>query len=360
MNHQNTVRIAFVGDASSANTIRWCKGLTNAGCDIHFITFNGTNPYCTVNYKIPIPKLPGNAHYFLAIPFVASYIKKINPDIVIGYSASGYGVMAGLASQKPLVISVTGSDILDVSLKRLPIRIFTKKILKKADMITAWQYHMQRAVTEFGIDQNKIYVLSSGIDVDSIQKQSSKENHDQGVGIITTRSINKFYRHDILLDSFKKLNNPSLRLTFAGEGSEINSLKMKAQSLGIRQMTYFPGFIPNKSIGKILGKNNIFISLSPSDGVSASLLEAMAAGLVPIVCDNEANRNWIKDSVNGVLLKNVNPDYIANRIKHGISMIDNIHHISKYNNDIVRKKAHLYENSKLFVNQFRSLSFPGR
>ena len=50
-----------------------------------------------------------------------------------------------------------------------------------------------------------------------------------------------------------------------------------------------------------LHSGSCYISASLSDGTANSLLEAMAAGLFPIVSDIPANREWIADGENGML-----------------------------------------------------------
>jgi len=40
----------------------------------------------------------------------------------------------------------------------------------------------------------------------------------------------------------------------------------------------------------------------PTDGVSMSLLEAMSSGLIPIVVDNEPNRQWLDGRSDGRLV----------------------------------------------------------
>jgi glycosyltransferase involved in cell wall biosynthesis len=215
---------------------------------------------------------------------------------------------------------------------------------------------MKKAVMDCGINQNKIFVLPSGIDTKTIQIQSNNVNKIKGIGIISTRSINKFYKLDVLLDAFKRIDQKDLFLTFVGEGSELYSLKKNALSFGIADKVKFVGYIDNSSIGKILGKNHIYISLAPSDGVSASLLEAMAAGLIPIVYDNEANRYWIKNNKNGIMLNNIHPEYIAEKVNKAISMLNHITQIADYNYNLVKKKADLYKNSKKYAKLFSTLS----
>ena len=43
----------------------------------------------------------------------------------------------------------------------------------------------------------------------------------------------------------------------------------------------------------LLGKASVYVSAPASDATSAALLEAMAAGVVPVVNDLPANREWV-------------------------------------------------------------------
>ena len=352
----NNIRIAFVGDGNSANVRRWIIGLQKVGCKIYLISFEAeqANSFAKT-FSIPFPKIPGKLHYILASWSVKRIMNAIDPDLVIGYSASGYGILAGLASSWPLVISVTGSDLLDNSLKRIPVKLLSRMTLKKADLITAWEKHMQKAVINYGINKNKIFVLPSGIDVGRIKNQSKDVNKTQNIGIISTRSLHKLYNLDILLEAFKRTKKKDLQLTFAGNGTELDTLKRNAMNLGISERVKFVGFIDNNRIGKILSKNHIYISLSPRDGVSASLLEAMAAGLLPIVYDNDANRFWIKNNENGILLKSIKAEYVAKKIDESVLMMNQINQIAEYNYKLVKNKADLHNNSKKYVEIFKEL-----
>ena len=58
-----------------------------------------------------------------------------------------------------------------------------------------------------------------------------------------------------------------------------------------------------KAINSI--KEELYISIPTSDSTSVTLLEAMAAGSLPIVSDLPANREWIEDGKNGFLLEDM-------------------------------------------------------
>jgi glycosyltransferase involved in cell wall biosynthesis len=53
---------------------------------------------------------------------------------------------------------------------------------------------------------------------------------------------------------------------------------------------------------ELFQRASIYISAVPSDGVSSSLLEAMSAGLIPVVIDNGPNREWLTGTSDGHLV----------------------------------------------------------
>jgi glycosyltransferase involved in cell wall biosynthesis len=60
-----------------------------------------------------------------------------------------------------------------------------------------------------------------------------------------------------------------------------------------------------------LEQADLYVSTSPSDSTSVSLLEAMAAGLACVVPDIAGNREWIQDGVNGLLYPPLRAEALA-------------------------------------------------
>ena len=64
----------------------------------------------------------------------------------------------------------------------------------------------------------------------------------------------------------------------------------------------FTGRIPNTELPKLLQQSNIYISMPITEGVSASLFEAMACNCYPVVSEIPGNQSWIKHRENGQLI----------------------------------------------------------
>jgi glycosyltransferase involved in cell wall biosynthesis len=90
--------------------------------------------------------------------------------------------------------------------------------------------------------------------------------------------------------------------------------------------------------------------------VSASLLEAMAVGLCPLVPDHPANRLWIEPGQNGVLLADLQPTTVAQAIRDTAADLALRRAAWDHNAQIVRAQADLEQNSRQFVERFRQLA----
>lgn len=80
------------------------------------------------------------------------------------------------------------------------------------------------------------------------------------------------------------------------------SLEKLAVDLNIENEVVFKGRTPNNEVAVLLQDSNFYISMPATEGVSASLFEAMASGCFPVVTDLPGNRSWIRNGENGILI----------------------------------------------------------
>ena len=72
--------------------------------------------------------------------------------------------------------------------------------------------------------------------------------------------------------------------------------------MNIEKKVFFTGRIPNTEIPELLRASNFYISMPITEGVSASLFEAMASNSYPIVSNIAGNQSWITHRKNGQLI----------------------------------------------------------
>ncbi|HNF92651.1 MAG TPA: glycosyltransferase, partial [Accumulibacter sp.] len=89
------------------------------------------------------------------------------------------------------------------------------------------------------------------------------------------------------------------RLVIVGEGPLRDTLCSLADTLGVSARTWFPGNISN--VAEILHTFDLFVLPSLAEGISNTLLEAMASGLPLIATATGGNLELIAEGVNGRL-----------------------------------------------------------
>jgi glycosyltransferase involved in cell wall biosynthesis len=122
--------------------------------------------------------------------------------------------------------------------------------------------------------------------------------------LLTTRALRRDYNHEQILRALPEVvaSFPDVVWTAVGEGPEHERLSGLAQRLGVGRNLVFPGRVPPDRLLALLSECDVYLSAVRTDGVSASLLEAMACGAWPVVTDNEANRLWIRPGETGDLV----------------------------------------------------------
>jgi glycosyltransferase involved in cell wall biosynthesis len=94
--------------------------------------------------------------------------------------------------------------------------------------------------------------------------------------------------------------------------------------------------------------NEIYISAALSDGISVSLLEAMASGCICVVSDFPSNLEVISDSYNGYVFKNNDPESLLNTIEKVIALsVDQRKFIANNARDFVGKNANWETNKSI-------------
>ena len=303
-------RILFLGETYRADAITWMNGLREFG-DFEIVTWELQTSSNGANRIKRLLELAG------AILTIKSIAKKFNPDMVIAERTTSYGFLAAISGIKPMAVAQQG--IADLWPHSSPLYIFKKMLqdyaFKKADLIHAWGNVMAEHMIESNVDMSKVMVLPKGINLDFF---AFEDNHDGTmINAIVTRALEPEYKHDIILKAFSILKQKNIRfkLTIIGDGTELKKLSLLAKELNIENEVDFRGRINNNEIPKYLQQANFYISMPITEGVSASLFEAMACGCFPIVSDLPGNRSWITEKVNGILVPSENDIKLAEELE---------------------------------------------
>lgn len=150
------------------------------------------------------------------------------------------------------------------------------------------------------------YVPGIGVDVDK-SKQAVKRDiirkelgiGDKDIVIVSVGEMNKNKNHSLGISAISLLRNKSVKYIICGRGNREKELKRKAESLGIQDQVLFLGYSNN--VREILQSADIFLFPSLREGLSVSLMEAMAEGLPIIASDIRGNRDLVIHNEGGYL-----------------------------------------------------------
>ena len=118
-----------------------------------------------------------------------------------------------------------------------------------------------------------------------------------------------------LIDSVSQLlrNRPQLKnnlvLAIIGEGGQYDAIRERAEITGISENCWLPG--GREDIANILGAFDIYVQPSFSEGISNTVLEAMACGLPVIATEVGGNSELVVDQGNGLLVSPGDDDQLV-------------------------------------------------
>ena len=120
----------------------------------------------------------------------------------------------------------------------------------------------------------------------------------------------------LLLQAFAKISHhwPDYSLTIYGDGYLRENLEKEVQALGIASKAHMPGFVEHWE--SIESDAALYISSSDVEGMSNSLIEAMALGIPCISTDSRGGgaRFLIQNNKNGLLVPPGNVETLAEAI----------------------------------------------
>jgi glycosyltransferase involved in cell wall biosynthesis len=250
-------------------------------------------------------------------------LTQIKPDALIGCWASTYGFYSAYSNFHPFILFVWGSDVLVFPKKYFPLKALVVYSLKKADVVAVDSEVQKKTVIELGCDPQKI-VKFPWVNLNEFQKDQNQRRKirtkygwtDDDTVVISLRSHKPIYGVEYLIDAIPQVlkKNDKIKFLILGDGSLTKVFKVKAERFIKSGQVRFIGMIPHEQVAEYLSAGDIYVSTSFSDGTSASLLEAMACSLTPVVTEIDGNREWIRDGMNGLLVPVANSRILAEKI----------------------------------------------
>lgn len=287
----------------SVHTDRFMNGIASYFKNIHLITNKTSiNPAPNLGETLIVDF---SATALTSTPkAIRAFSKRLNPSVVNIHQAGttslhGFIGLRGLGI--PSLLTIWGSDVLLTPRRGWPWKLMVQCNLRQATLITCETSEISTAIRRLGGWKLKPELLNFG--VAGIPDQPIVEKEQQ---ILSCRLHGALYRIDSIILAFSKIvfkdELKGWSLVIAAHGSETDNLKKLVKELGIEDRVRFIGFLSMTELHEQYKKSSLYISVPRSDGLSISLLEAMAFGCVPVVSDLPSNREVVIDGLNGFVV----------------------------------------------------------
>jgi glycosyltransferase involved in cell wall biosynthesis len=100
----------------------------------------------------------------------------------------------------------------------------------------------------------------------------------------------------------------------------IKLAKQVAKETGLDITAHAKGSLSHQQVLELFAKSKIYVGLSESDGISTSMLEAMAMGTIPVQTSTACCDEWFKDS--GVAVREITVQAVKNAIEQGLVLAE--------------------------------------
>ena len=279
---------------------------------------NITIHYLDINKK-------GNIHYqtnkdlinysMKARKYCKSLIKENKYDLTHAF----FGIPCGYIAMKlgiPYIVSLRGSDVPFYNPRfkyfdKFLFKRLSKKIWNKAKNVIANSKDLKELALKASPEQD-IKIIHNGIDKEEFIP-ANKPNRNSKITLISTGRLIKRKGYEYLIQAIS--NNKNIELQLIGEGNLKSNLQKLANK--VKANVYFLGNKEHSEISKFLQKADIFVLPSLNEGMSNSILEAMASGLPIITTDTGGASELIKD--NGYIVEKASFESISKALNNYIS-----------------------------------------
>ena len=187
------------------------------------------------------------------------------------------------------------------------------------------------------------YIPGVGVDTSIIKNATGKrkeiledigaDNHS--ILIISIGELNKNKNNEIVIKALGELQNPDIHYLVCGVGHKKEELHSMAKDYHLEGNVHFLGY--RTDVPQLLKSCDIFVLPSYREGLSRSIMEAMAAGLPCVVSNIRGNIDLIKEGEGGYLCQADDVDGFAEAIFKLIVSVEIRERMRKYNLEAVKK-----------------------
>ena len=307
-------------------------------------------PCCDHHYVMPFERSPFKKGNLLAYRQLKELLDREHYDIIHCHTPMG-GVVTRLAAASArnkgtkVLYTAHGFHFYDGAplvnwVMYYPVeRILSRRTdllltMNGEDHHRAKSFHAKRTamVNGVGIDLSRFTEASPEQKAD-IRRELGLDEGDTFA--FTVGNVIPRKNQEVLIRTVKELDDPRFHLFIAGDGPLEGELKALARDLGVEDRVHMLGF--RRDVYRLSSAADIFLFSSRQEGLSVSVMEAMACGLPIVASAIRGNTDLIDPGKGGYLVAPDDASGFAEAIRRILRQPDTRLDMKYYNLEKIRK-----------------------
>lgn len=219
----------------------------------------------------------------------------------------------------PYIVSLRGSDVPGYSEKYDRLYLFLAPLVR-----LVWKKSLAVVPNSKGLAElaaktapgQTFEIIPNGVDTEEFRPDPERERDGYfrilSVSRLTPRKGIRFLVR--AMATLKEKTGEKVELWIAGDGEERAELEALAKECGVSKKVKFFGAVPHEELRKYYGLADVFCLPSLNEGMSNTVLEALAAGLPVVATVTGGTEELIRDGENGLFVAQQSPEDLAEKL----------------------------------------------
>jgi len=316
------LRLAFIAPGLSIHTKRWLENFAARGHEVGLVAYGRLGqPVAGARLLLELPVfshagrgLRRPVDLARAVPPVRRALRAFDPDLVHAHFLTGPGWLGALGGRAPLVVTAWGSDVF-VDAKRPVVRRLHRLTLRRAALATTESRALEAELGRLGMPAERIHRVLWGIDVDRFRPGipvpglRDELRLPEGVpALLAMRGVREVQNPLTVIRALALLRSRGVQtvlLLLLGPGgfdALPDPLAREIERLDLRDGVRVLPEVSQERLADLYRLSTVCVSVPSTDSTSIAVLEAMASARPIVASDIPANREWVADGVEGLLV----------------------------------------------------------
>lgn len=365
------MRILYLSKERTPHDRRFLEALIDGGFEVGYVTLGSAQrdskplPRGVSVLKMDTPVSVQRPRDVVdAMPAWLNVVSDFEPEVIHAGPVPTSGLMATWTGL-PFVAMSWGSDLLVDVHSETATKWAARHVLLNADLFLCDCDPVRNAGQELAsVPGEKIIQFPWGVDLDRFRPDGQETEVRKRLGwedkkvIVSTRYWDERHAVGQVVEAFRRAHAEveDFRLVLAGDGPLRDRIRGQIDRNDLEAVVHTPGLLKEGSIADHLRSADVYLSCTPSDGSSVSLLEALATGLPVVVADAPGNRQWVEPGTHGWLAAPGDVETFADNLVAAATLeSEECDRIRTENRKLAEARADWNENASMLIDAYRGV-----